>query len=110
MNETLEIIKNIIVSLTASGVMSVIATLILKSIFSKRNNLLDITQKDIIAVSKLTNTNINTQNELAQATNKRLNDLDIKLDIVIKYFEKYEIMENNRTKQIEAIINEETKL
>lgn len=110
MNETLEIIKNIIVSLTASGVMSVIATLILKSIFSKRNNLLDITQADIIAVSKLTNTNINTQNELAQATNKRLNDLDIKLDIVIKYFEKYEIMENNRTKQIEAIINEETKL
>lgn len=110
MNEALEIVKNIIVALTASGVMSVIASLIIKSIFSKRSNLLDITQQNIIDIVKNTNDNLNTNNTTTNEQNKRIETLEQKLDIVIELLQKHNTRENKRSKQIEAIINEETKL
>lgn len=110
MNNALEAIKNIIVALTASGVMSVIATLILKSIFSKRTNILDSTQLELINTSKLNNTTIDAQILIIAQQNKRIEALESKLDIVIGLLNKHDTRENKRSKQIEAIINEETKL
>lgn len=110
MNNTMKLIEEIIVLLTATGIFNLIGALIVKSIFSKRTNKLDKTYGTMLT-QQLEHLNLTGAHTKAQeATNLRLDSLEEKLNIVIEAIKEANTREAKRSQRIGDIINEEKKL
>lgn len=106
----MKIFEEIMVLLGSLGLFQLLFGLIIKWVFNKRTNLLDITQQELIKDLKNSINERREYNNLTVDQNKRLDSIEIKLELLLNEIKKNNEREFNRTRKIGEIINEEKKL